>query len=87
MNAKGRVEGSSAILSGPTQLEAAVVRATDLRAGAALVLAGLIADGETEVREIQHIERGYGSIIEKLRGLGAEIRKVSIPEETIIKNL
>lgn len=87
MNAKGRVEGSSAILSGPTQLEAAVVRATDLRAGAALVLAGLIADGETEVREIQHIERGYGSIIEKLRGLGAEIQKVSIPEETINKKL
>lgn len=87
MNAKGRVEGSSAILSGPTQLEAAVVRATDLRAGAALVIAGLIADGETEVREIQHIERGYGSIIEKLRGLGAEIRKVSIPEETINKKL
>lgn len=85
MSAKARVEGSSAILSGPTQLEAAIVRATDLRAGAALVLAGLLADGETEVREIQHIERGYGSLIDKLRGLGAEIRKVTIPEETIIE--
>lgn len=84
MSAKARVEGSSAILSGPTQLEAAIVRATDLRAGAALVLAGLLADGETEVREIQHIERGYGSIIDKLRGLGAEIRKVTIPEDAII---
>ena len=84
MSAKARVEGSSAILSGPTQLEAAIVRATDLRAGAALVLAGLLADGETEVREIQHIERGYGSLIDKLRGLGAEIRKVTVPEDAII---
>ncbi|MBO1914187.1 UDP-N-acetylglucosamine 1-carboxyvinyltransferase, partial [Microvirga sp. 3-52] len=57
MNAIARVEGSSAILSGPTPLEAATVRASDLRAGAALVLAGLLADGETEIREIQHIER------------------------------
>ena len=85
MSAKARVEGSSAILSGPTQLEAAVVRATDLRAGAALVLAGLLADGETEIREIKHIERGYGSLIDKLQGLGAEIRKVTIPEDATIK--
>ena len=49
-------------------LEAATVRATDLRAGAALVLAGLLADGETEIQEIQHIERGYSSLIDKLRG-------------------
>jgi len=85
MSAKARVEGSSAILAGPTQLEAAVVRASDLRAGAALVLAGLLADGETEVREIQHIERGYGSLIEKLHGLGADIRKETIPVDTVIK--
>lgn len=85
MSAKARVEGSSAILAGPTQLEAAVVRASDLRAGAALVLAGLLADGETEVREIQHIERGYGSLIEKLHGLGADIRKETIPVDTFIK--
>ena len=57
-------------------LQAATVRASDLRAGAALVIAGLIADGETEVQEIQHIERGYSSLIEKLQGLGADIRKV-----------
>lgn len=85
MSATARVEGSSAIITGATQLEAAVVRATDLRAGAALVLAGLLADGETEIREIQHIERGYGSLIEKLRGLGAEIRKETIPEGAIIQ--
>ena len=45
---------------------------------------GLIADGETEVQEIQHIERGYSSLIEKLQGLGADIRKVSIPKEAIV---
>lgn len=84
MNADGRVEGQSAILAGPTPLQAATVRASDLRAGAALVIAGLVADGVTEVQEIQHIERGYSSLIDKLQGLGADIRKVSISEEVIV---
>jgi UDP-N-acetylglucosamine 1-carboxyvinyltransferase len=84
MNADARVEGRSAILAGPTPLQAATVRTSDLRAGAALVIAGLIADGVTEVQEIQHIERGYGSLIEKLQGIGADIRKVSISEEAIV---
>ena len=57
------------------KLEAATVRARDLRAGAALVIAGLIADGETEIQDIYHIERGYSSLVEKLQGLGAEIRQ------------
>ncbi|WP_438314957.1 UDP-N-acetylglucosamine 1-carboxyvinyltransferase [Sporosarcina sp. FA9] len=86
MNADGRVEGRSAILSGPTPLQAATVRASDLRAGAALVLAGLIAEGETEVQDIHHIERGYSSLIEKLQGLGADIRKVSVSEEAIVRD-
>lgn len=84
MNADGRVEGRAAILSGPTPLQAATVRASDLRAGAALVIAGLIADGETEVQEIQHIERGYSSLISKLQGIGADIRKVTIPEKAVV---
>ncbi|WP_342513252.1 UDP-N-acetylglucosamine 1-carboxyvinyltransferase [Sporosarcina sp. FSL K6-1522] len=84
MNADGRVEGRSAILSGPTPLQAATVRASDLRAGAALVIAGLIADGVTEVQEIQHIERGYSSLISKLQGIGADIRKVKVPEKAAI---
>jgi UDP-N-acetylglucosamine 1-carboxyvinyltransferase len=84
MNADARVEGRSAILTGPTPLQAATVRASDLRAGAALVIAGLIADGVTEVQEIQHIERGYSSLIEKLQGIGADIRKVSISKELIV---
>lgn len=84
MNADGRVEGRLAILAGPTPLQAATVHASDLRAGAALVIAGLIADGVTEVQGIHHIERGYSSLIDKLQGLGADIRKVTIPEEAVV---
>ncbi|MDV6379180.1 UDP-N-acetylglucosamine 1-carboxyvinyltransferase [Sporosarcina sp. GW1-11] len=76
MNANGRVEGRSAIITGPTPLHAATVKATDLRAGAALVIAGLVASGETEITEVEHIERGYGNIIQKLQKLGADIIKV-----------
>ncbi|MBD8037715.1 UDP-N-acetylglucosamine 1-carboxyvinyltransferase [Solibacillus sp. A46] len=81
MSAKARVEGNTAIIQGPVSLEGSAVTATDLRAGAALVLAGLIAKGETEIHEIHHIERGYSSLIEKLCALGANIRK----ESSVIK--
>ena len=84
MNADARVEGRSGILNGPAPLQAATVRASDLRAGAALVIAGLIADGETEVQEIQHIERGYSNLIAKLRGIGADIRKESITQTAVV---
>lgn len=80
MNAVGRVDGRTAIITGPVKLEAAMVRASDLRAGAALVIAGLLAEGETEIQDIFHIERGYSSLIEKLQGLGADIRRVRIEE-------
>ena len=85
MNANSRVEGSSAIIQGPTSLSGSKVTATDLRAGAALVLAGLIAEGETEIRDIHHIERGYSSLIEKLCALGADIRRESITTSAIKK--
>lgn len=85
MNASARVEGRTAIISGPTKLESTTVRASDLRAGAALVLAGLIAEGETEIHDIYHIDRGYSSLIDKLRGLGAEIRRETLEEKTIPK--
>ncbi|WJY26526.1 MULTISPECIES: UDP-N-acetylglucosamine 1-carboxyvinyltransferase [Sporosarcina] len=80
MNAESKVEGRSAIISGPTPLHSAKVKASDLRAGASLVIAGLIADGETEIQGISHIERGYGGLIGKLQGLGASIRKVDVPD-------
>lgn len=86
MNASSKVEGRSAIIHGPTPLHAAKVKASDLRAGASLVIAGLIAEGETEIQGISHIERGYGGLIEKLRGLGAKIEKVEVPDEDEVKS-
>lgn len=73
MGANIKVEGRSAIIEGCQRLTGAKVRATDLRAGAALILAGLCAEGTTEVLDIEHIDRGYIRIDEKLRGLGANI--------------
>ena len=78
MNAKVRVEGNTAIIEGPVHLEGSVVTATDLRGGAALVLAGLLAKGETEIHDIYHIERGYSSLINKLCALGADIRRETL---------
>ncbi|MBI2382769.1 MAG: UDP-N-acetylglucosamine 1-carboxyvinyltransferase [Gammaproteobacteria bacterium] len=72
-----RIEGHTAVVTGKEQLEGAPVMATDLRASASLVIAGLIAQGETRVDRIYHIDRGYECIEEKLRQLGARIRRVS----------
>lgn len=76
MGAHISVEGRLAIIEGGSKLTAAPVRATDLRAGAAMVIAGLCANGTTEVTSIQYIERGYENLIEKLTALGADIKKV-----------
>ncbi|MCX7746356.1 MAG: UDP-N-acetylglucosamine 1-carboxyvinyltransferase [Clostridia bacterium] len=76
MGANIKIEGRSAIIEGTPNLMGAQVRATDLRAGAALVLAGLKAESITEITDIEHIERGYVRIDEKLRALGANIKRV-----------
>ncbi len=76
MGANIKIEGNRARIQGAKQLEGAQVIATDLRAGAALVIAGLVAEGTTEISEIYHIERGYGHFIDKFRGLGANILKI-----------
>ncbi|MGH8504015.1 MAG: UDP-N-acetylglucosamine 1-carboxyvinyltransferase [Gammaproteobacteria bacterium] len=76
MGAKIRVEGNTAITRGVSRLTAAPVMATDLRASACLILAGLVAEGETVVDRIYHIDRGYECIEEKLAALGANIRRV-----------
>jgi len=76
MGADVRLEGNTAIINGVETLTAAPVMATDLRASASLVLAGLVALGETEVQRIYHIDRGYERIEEKLQQLGATIRRV-----------
>lgn len=76
MGANIKIEGHSAVVQGVKGLQGAQVKATDLRAGAALILAGLIAEGTTEIDEIYHILRGYVNIDEKLRSLGAKIKTV-----------
>ena len=76
MGADIRLEGNTAIINGVEQLTAAPVMATDLRASASLVLAGLVAKGDTTVQRIYHIDRGYERIEEKLHQLGATIRRV-----------
>jgi UDP-N-acetylglucosamine 1-carboxyvinyltransferase len=76
MGAEIRLEGNTAIIKGVARLTAAPVMATDLRASASLVLAGLVAEGRTEIERIYHIDRGYESIEEKLSQLGAQIRRV-----------
>ena len=75
MGASIKVTGRSAVVEGKKHLTGAKVRATDLRAGAALLIAGLAAKGDTEISDIFHIERGYAGIDEKLRALGAEIER------------
>ncbi|MCP8967946.1 UDP-N-acetylglucosamine 1-carboxyvinyltransferase [Ectobacillus ponti] len=81
MNAGIKVEGRSAIVSGPVELNGAKVKASDLRAGAALVIAGLMANGITEVTGLEHIDRGYEDLEEKLRGLGARIWREELTEQ------
>lgn len=73
MGANIRIEGTKAIINGPTALKGTVVEATDLRAGAAMVAAGLVAEGTTNITNIEHILRGYENIVSKLEGLGAVI--------------
>jgi len=76
LGASIEVQGDKAIVKGKTLLSGAEVIATDLRASAALVLAGLVAAGETTITEIEHLDRGYERIEEKLRGLGASIERI-----------
>lgn len=76
MGAKIKIDGRTSIVEGVEKLVGCQVKATDLRAGAAMVLAGLVAEGETQVGYIHHIDRGYDNLVEKLVGLGADICRV-----------
>jgi UDP-N-acetylglucosamine 1-carboxyvinyltransferase len=87
MGAEVKVEGRSAILSGSSQLEGAKVHASDLRAGASLVIAGLIARGITEITGVEHIDRGYDHLMEKLSGIGAHVWREQADEADIHENL
>ncbi|MGG7176917.1 UDP-N-acetylglucosamine 1-carboxyvinyltransferase [Clostridium paraputrificum] len=77
MGAKIKIDGRTAFIEGVTKLTGCEVKATDLRAGAAMILAGLVAEGQTEIGDIYHIDRGYIDIEEKFRGLGAEINRIN----------
>ncbi len=85
MNAEIKIEGRSVIISGPSDLQGAEVAATDLRAAAALVLTGLVADGVTRVTELKHLDRGYVNFHQKLAGLGADIERINEMEEAVEK--
>ncbi|MCL2336705.1 MAG: UDP-N-acetylglucosamine 1-carboxyvinyltransferase, partial [Firmicutes bacterium] len=76
MGADIKIEGRSAVVDGIAKLTGAQVKATDLRAGAALTLAGLVAEGETEIEDVYHILRGYDGLDQKLASLGANIQLV-----------
>ncbi|AOC58456.1 MULTISPECIES: UDP-N-acetylglucosamine 1-carboxyvinyltransferase [Bacillus] len=83
MGANMKVEGRSAIITGQTQLQGAKVKASDLRAGACLVVAGLMADGVTEITGLEHIDRGYSLLEKKLEGLGATIWREKLNDQEI----
>ena len=78
MGAHIKVDGRTAVVEGVPSLKGSQVKATDLRAGAAMVLAGLVAEGETAIGYIHHIDRGYDNLVSKLIGLGADIRRVDV---------
>lgn len=84
MGAKIRVEGKLAIIDGVNNLVGASVAATDLRAGAAMIIAGLMADGTTEIRDIYHIDRGYENFERKFIALGGDIQRVQVLEDEYI---
>jgi len=81
MGANISIEGHTATVRGPAALSGTVVQASDLRASAGLVLAGLVASGQTMIERVYHIDRGYEGIVEKLRGVGADIERVHAPSE------
>jgi UDP-N-acetylglucosamine 1-carboxyvinyltransferase len=81
MGAQIQVDGKTAVIEGVKSLTAAPVLACDLRAGAAMVIAGLCADGVTEIEDVQYIERGYEDFVKKLRSLGAEIICEAVPDD------
>ncbi len=84
MGANIQVDGKTAVITGVEKLTPAPVKAVDLRAGAAMIIAGLAADGVTEIEEIYHIDRGYENVVEKFTSLGANIKRVNDEERKVI---
>lgn len=86
MNADIKIEGRSVILNGMSNLQGAEVAATDLRAAAALILTGLVAEGYTRVTELKHLDRGYVDFHKKLEALGADVERVNDEQEITVEN-
>ena len=85
MGADIQVDGKVAVIVGVPKLDGVTVRATDLRAGAAMIIAGLVADGTTTVEDTIYVERGYEDVVEKFASIGADIRRVAVKEETAVQ--
>jgi UDP-N-acetylglucosamine 1-carboxyvinyltransferase len=87
MGAKFRISGNVAYIDGVVELQGAEVSATDLRAAAALVIAGLVADGETRVHHLEYLDRGYYNFHKKLQALGADVERINETqvEEALVK--
>ena len=83
MGAEISVDGKLAVIEGVEQLKGAPVKATDLRAGAAMIIAALGAKGKTQIEDIRHIERGYEDVVEKFAAIGADIKKVRSDDPTV----
>ncbi|WP_203641792.1 UDP-N-acetylglucosamine 1-carboxyvinyltransferase [Levilactobacillus andaensis] len=88
MNAEFQINGRTVVMHGPTDFNGAEVAATDLRAAAALVLAGLVADGYTQVTNLKYLDRGYYDFHKKLTALGAEVKRIDVPDDdtVVLKN-
>lgn len=84
--AKVQVNGSVAVIEGVERLKGAPVKAVDLRAGAAMIIAGLCADGQTEIEDIKYIDRGYEDVVIKLRNVGADIKRVEVRQSQTTVN-
>ena len=84
MGADIQVDGKTAVITGVNTLNPAPVKAVDLRAGAAMIIAGLMAEGKTEIEDIVYIDRGYENVVEKFTALGADIRRVPIKDNTVV---
>src|SRR5690606_31155569 len=87
MGARIQIQGQTGVVTGVSRLQGAPVSATDLRSGAALILAGLGAEGLTEVSGVHHIDRGYVAIEEKLQALGAAIERLTTEEDPVAASL
>ncbi len=87
MGASIKVDTKVAVISGVEQLHGCTLHACDLRAGAAMVIAGLAADGTSVIEEIEYIERGYENIVGKLAGLGASIKRIETPDGCTVSSV